>query len=90
MSPRLDDVMFEYEFDLSEPVEQKARYLAGEAGVSVNLFLVSVLSQILLGTIGIVAPPLAFASGQLQKRTRRFLLVLSFLEAHHRNIVSLA
>jgi hypothetical protein len=32
---------------------------------------------------------LAFASGDLQKRTRRFLLVLSFLEAHHRNVVSL-
>jgi hypothetical protein len=34
-------------------------------------------------------PLLAFASGDLQKRMRRFLFVLSFLEAHHRNVVGL-
>jgi hypothetical protein len=31
----------------------------------------------------------ALASSGLQKRTRHFLLVLSFLEVHHRNVVSL-
>jgi predicted HicB family RNase H-like nuclease len=46
MSLRLDDVEFEcVEFDLPEALEQKLRYLAAKAGVSLNLFLASLLSQ---------------------------------------------
>jgi hypothetical protein len=47
MNPGLDDEMFEYvDFgDIPEPLEQKARYLAAKAGVSLSLFPASVLSR---------------------------------------------
>jgi hypothetical protein len=47
MSPRLDDVMFEYVelAGLSESTEQKLRYLAAKAGVSLDCIVASLLSQ---------------------------------------------